>query len=106
MVVQDGPGHSTNVRSGFPFSTTYVASSAALPVPTFLTAWIAPAGTVRASPGVERPRRLAFDLILQRPFKDVDDLFARMCVLDHRRFGADVDPRLNHLAPRDAEILP
>src|SRR5271170_4255354 len=32
--------------------------------------------------GVERPRRLAFDLILQRPLKDIDDLFTRMRVLD------------------------
>ena len=31
--------------------------------------------------GVERPRRLAFDLILQQPFKDIDDLFTRMRVL-------------------------
>jgi hypothetical protein len=38
--------------SGFPFSTTYVASSAAFPPPTFLTAWTAPAGTVRASPAL------------------------------------------------------
>ena len=40
-------GHLAGVRSGFPFSTPYVASSAALPLPAFLTAWIAPAGTVK-----------------------------------------------------------
>ena len=44
--------HSAGVRGGFPFSTTYVASSAALPLPTFLTAWIAPAGMVKASPAL------------------------------------------------------
>jgi hypothetical protein len=54
--------------------------------------------------GVERLRRLAFDLILQRPFGDVDDLFTRMGVLDQRRFGADVDTRLDDLALGDAEI--
>ena len=36
--------HSTTVRSGLPFSTMYVASSAARPVPTFLAEWIVPAG--------------------------------------------------------------
>jgi hypothetical protein len=55
--------------------------------------------------GVERPGRLAFDLILQRSLKDVDDLFAGMSVLDQRRFRADIHTRLDHLAPRDAEIL-
>src|SRR5688500_545211 len=44
------PGaHSTSTTSGFPFSTTYVASSAALPVPTFFTAWIVSAGTKKTS---------------------------------------------------------
>ena len=44
--------HSTSVMSGFPFSTTYVASSAASPSPTFLTAWTASAGTINASPAL------------------------------------------------------
>src|SRR5687768_6095216 len=52
-----------------------------------------------------RPRRLAFDLILQRPFQNVDDLFARMGVLDQRRFRADVDARLDHLASGDVEVV-
>src|SRR5918995_5690121 len=47
------PGaHSTSTTSGFPFSTTYVASSAALVVPTFLTAWIVSAGMNRTSPAL------------------------------------------------------
>jgi hypothetical protein len=54
---------------------------------------------------VEGLCRLAFDLILQRPFEDVDDLFTRMRVLDQWRFRADVDARLDHLASWDAEIL-
>lgn len=33
-------------------------------------------------------------------------MFTRMGVLDQRRFRADVDPRLHHLAPGHAEILP
>jgi len=38
--------------SGFPFSTMYVASSAARPVPTFLAEWIVPAGMKRTSPAL------------------------------------------------------
>jgi len=30
----------------------------------------------RGVPGVERLRRLAFDLIFQQPFEDIEDLFA------------------------------
>src|ERR1044071_7784891 len=41
--------HSTTVMSGFPFSTIYVASSAARPGPTFLAEWIVPAGMNRTS---------------------------------------------------------
>ena len=44
--------HSTTVRSGLPFSTIYVASSAPRPVPTFLAAWIVPAGMNRTSPAL------------------------------------------------------
>src|SRR4029453_18339275 len=44
--------HSTTVMSGLPFSTTQVASSAALPPPAFLPAWTTPAGTVKASPAL------------------------------------------------------
>src|SRR5439155_22561964 len=44
--------HSTTVRSGFPFSTTYVASSAPLPLATFFAAWIVPAGMNRTPPGL------------------------------------------------------
>jgi len=56
-------------------------------------------------PGVTRPRRLSLNLILQRPFDDVDDLFARMGVLDRWCFEADLDPLLDDLAPGDAEIV-
>src|SRR4051812_25808207 len=42
----------TSVMSGFPFSTTYVASSAPLPVPTFLTECTAPDGTSKTSPAL------------------------------------------------------
>src|SRR5262245_19475051 len=34
--------------------------------------------------GLKRHRRLAFDLILQRAFEDIDDLFARMRMLGRR----------------------
>ena len=39
----------------------------------------------------ERRRRLAFDLVLLRPFEDVDELLARMLMPDKRRLRADVD---------------
>src|SRR5262249_28935845 len=42
--------HSASTMNGFPFSTTYVASSAAGPLPTFLTEWTVSAGTISASP--------------------------------------------------------
>jgi hypothetical protein len=41
--------------SGLPFSATYVASSAALPLPTFITAWIASAGMNTTSPATGAP---------------------------------------------------
>ena len=44
--------HLTGTTSGFPFSTIYVASSAALPLPTFFTAWIVPAGMNKTSPAL------------------------------------------------------
>ena len=47
------PGaHLPSTTSGFPFSTIYVASSAALPLPTFFAAWIVPAGMNRTSPAL------------------------------------------------------
>jgi hypothetical protein len=38
--------------SGFPLSTTYVASSAPLSLPTFLAAWMVPPGMNRTSPAL------------------------------------------------------
>jgi hypothetical protein len=53
MVVTRGAGaHSTSVRIGFPLSTNYLASSAALPMPAFFTAWIVSAGTSTTSPAL------------------------------------------------------
>jgi hypothetical protein len=49
--------------------------------------------------GTPRPRRLALNLILQRPVEDVGDLFARMDVLDRCCFGADTDALLDDRAP-------
>src|SRR5499426_76287 len=42
----------TSVRSGLPFSTIYVASSAALTLPTFRAAWIVSAGMNKTSPAL------------------------------------------------------
>src|SRR5262249_38160241 len=44
--------HSTTTRNGLPVSTTYVASSAAFPSPTFLTECTVSAGTIKASPAL------------------------------------------------------
>jgi hypothetical protein len=44
--------HFMSSRSGFPFSTTYVASSAPFWLPTFLAEWIVPAGMNRTSPAL------------------------------------------------------
>src|SRR5688572_25324138 len=44
--------HLTITTSGFPFSTTYVASSAPVPPPTFFAAWIVLAGMNRTSPAL------------------------------------------------------
>src|SRR5439155_24513563 len=54
---------------------------------------------------VVRRRRLTFDLGLQRPFEDIDDLFARIVVFHGRRLGADVDSVLDDLTSRDAEVV-
>src|SRR2546426_2523312 len=54
--------------------------------------------------GLERPRRLALDLILQRALEDIDDLFARMRVLGEEHSRVYVDTRLDDLASGDAEI--
>ena len=56
--------------------------------------------------GLERHRRLALDLILQRAFEDIDDLFARMRVPGERHSRREVDAHLDDLASGDAEIVP
>jgi hypothetical protein len=47
---------------------------------------------------LERHRRLALDLILQRALEDMDDLFARMPVLGERHPRVGVHARLDDLA--------
>lgn len=44
--------HRPSWTSGLPFSTIYVASSAALLAPTFFAEWIVPAGMKRTSPAL------------------------------------------------------
>jgi hypothetical protein len=56
--------------------------------------------------GLERHRRLALHLILQRAFEDIDDLFARMRVLGGRIARFELDARLDDLASGDAQIAP
>ena len=46
------PSHSLNATSGLPFSTMYVASSAALALPTFFTWWGVPFGMNSTSPAL------------------------------------------------------
>src|SRR5262249_53191209 len=54
-------------------------------------------------PCAERRRLPAVDLVLQGPFEDVDDLFARMRVPDERRLRGEVDAVLDDLSSRDAQ---
>src|SRR5215213_4237368 len=54
---------------------------------------------------VDRGRWLALDLILQRPFEDIDDLFARMLVLEGQRLRANVHAVLDDFASGNAEIV-
>src|SRR5215212_866623 len=54
---------------------------------------------------LERRRWLALEPILQRPFQDIDDLFARMLVLEGWRFRADVHAVLDDFASGNAEIV-
>ncbi|MDQ3965661.1 MAG: hypothetical protein M3246_04290, partial [Actinomycetota bacterium] len=54
---------------------------------------------------VDRRRWLALDLILQRPFEDIDDLFARMLVLEGWCFRANVHAVLDDFASGNAEIV-
>src|SRR5829696_10552273 len=54
---------------------------------------------------LQRRRRLAVQFILQSPFKDIDDLFARMPVPAERYARAEVDAHLDDLASGDAEIV-
>ena len=70
--------HFTSVRSGLPFSTTYVASSAAVNAADVLRRVDRSGRDEQDVAGLERHRRLALDLILQQAFEDIDDLFARM----------------------------
>jgi hypothetical protein len=56
--------------------------------------------------GVQRRRLLTFQVVLQRAFEDVDDLFARMLVPDEGRFRADVDAVLDDLSSWGTQIVP
>src|SRR5215470_2674639 len=57
-------------------------------------------------PGLERHRRLALDVILERAVEDIDDLFARMGVPAEGYARVDVDAHLDGLASGHAEIVP
>ena len=100
-----GIAHWPSMTSGFPFSAKYVASSAALPLPTFFTAWMRSVRDEQDLAGLERHRRPAVELILQHTFDDVDEFFARMRVPGRGHSRGDIDERLNDLASGDAEIV-
>ena len=76
-----------------------------MPLPTFFAEWIVPAGMNSTPPAFSVTGALAVDLVLQRPFKDIDDLFARMRVPAERYSRAEVDAHLDDLASGDAEIV-
>jgi hypothetical protein len=54
---------------------------------------------------LDRHRRLALDLILQQAFEDIDDLFARMQVLEGWRLWANVHTVLDDFATGNTEIV-
>src|SRR5215208_6587621 len=54
---------------------------------------------------LDRRRWLVLDLILQRAFQNIDDLFARMGVLEGWRFRADVHAVVDDFASGYAEIV-
>ena len=56
--------------------------------------------------GLECHRRLAVDLVLQRAFQHVDDLFAGMRVPAELDSGVQLDAHLNDFASGDAQIVP
>lgn len=58
--------------------------------------------------GIERPRRLAFELILQRPLQDIDDLFTRMrCMTSGASGPMSTGPGRRHPpAPADVSLVP
>jgi hypothetical protein len=58
----------------------------------------------QALAGADPCRWLAVDVVLQRSFQDVDDLFTRVLVPKERRGRADVDAVLDDLASRNAEV--
>ncbi len=61
--------------SGLPFSTKYVASSAPLPVPTFLTEWTVPAGMKMTSP-MQYDRLASIEGVLEDALEPQNNLFA------------------------------
>src|SRR6202012_3174572 len=55
--------------------------------------------------GLQRGRRLAFELIFQRAREHVDDLLAGMAMAGERHAWLDIDARLNGLMSGNAEVL-
>ena len=56
--------------------------------------------------GLQRDRRLVLDLIFERAFEDIDNLFAGMRVLAKRHAGGEIDADLDGLASGRAEVVP
>src|SRR4029078_2972297 len=63
-------------------------------------------GNEQDFPGPERHRRPALDRILEHALENVDDFLARMAVVGSNFAGSELDKGLNHLASRNAEIMP
>src|SRR5215211_3936189 len=100
------PGaHSTSTTSGFPCSTTYVGELRRVAGAYVLHRVDRFSRDEKDLAHVDRRRWLALDLILQRPFEDIDDLFTRMLVLKGWRFRANVQAVLDDLASGNAEIV-
>ena len=97
--------YSSSTSSGVPFFTMYVASSDALPPPTFFAKCAVTCGDVQRIASLERDRWPAFQLILKRAVDDVGDFHPgmRMFGRDHARI--EINTHLNHLTLGDVQVL-
>ncbi len=75
----------------------WVASSEALPSPTFRAEWATPRGNEEGLTRVQRDGLSAFKLVLQRALEDIGNFLAGMAMTGRRCAGGDIDTHLDGL---------